>query len=183
MISIRTLRPLLPLLVLALLASCSPRASGSLEPLPEGEVGAALGLDLAAARQTVLTFLHGYANAAKDEGFALSEVVGTRSLANWVHWLNVQNESLKGELDGTVDLRELSVARPVNLEGTVGLILALDATVSLRYVPPEGEPVEVRHDFTGPVTLIRRGAGLWLVADIVRDGQSMAGAMRTFSRL
>lgn len=168
------MRPLIaPTALLLVLAACSQGEPATLDPLAEGAVHPALPLEFSGAKETIIDFLDAYATAQDDRGERLRGLVATRRLAHWVRWLNVQNDSLEGPLTGTVDLRSLRVMGTTTIQGTPALQVQLSATVSFHYEPPEGDPVDVAHAFDGPATLVQRGPGDWLVADIVRDGQSM----------
>ena len=57
------------------LASCSPELEGPARPIAREQVGAGLGVDVVAARQTVVDFLDAYAHATEDEGGRLAELV------------------------------------------------------------------------------------------------------------
>jgi hypothetical protein len=168
------------------LVGCSSTPSATLTPLPLTELVPQSGVDLVAARQALIGFLNGYANASRDDGKALEQLVmaGTPELKDWVHWLVVQNRSNPGQLTGSTRIGGIRFEGFVSILGSIpGAKLQLDAQVTLTYRPPNGAPVEFTHDFSGEATVFQRSTGDWGVYDVTRDGQSMDSAIHLVNKV
>jgi hypothetical protein len=162
------------------LVGCSSTTTATLTPLPLTELVPQSGVDLVAARQALIDFLNGYANASQDDGKTLEHLLGSGppELKDWVHWLVVQNRSNPGVLTGTTHISGIQFQGFATILGQIpGAKLRLDAQVTLTYRPPNAAPVTLTHDFTGDATVFQLGTGDWRVYDVTRDGQSMDSAI------
>lgn len=162
------------------LSACAPALKGPVAPIAAEQLDAGSGVDVVAARQTVVDFLNAYANANQDGGAALARLVGTRKLADWVHWLNVQNREFEGTMSGSVDLRSVDFVASGPVQNTLGAEIDLGASVTFSFAPAEGEPFQRTRTLDGPVTLIRAAAADWRVLDVTRDGVSMDRGIQLF---
>jgi hypothetical protein len=170
-------------LVLLAATSCSPSLEGASQPLAQEQVGAGLGLDVAAARRTALDFVNAYAHATEDDGARLSALVVGPKLTAWVHWMTVQNQQFDGTISGTADVRSVAFVDSFLVENAVGGRVNLGASVTLTYDPAAGETFDRTRIMDGPVTLLRTGTAEWRVVDATRDGQSMDDGIQLFRDL
>ena len=171
---------IIPLLVLA---SCSPTLEGPARPIAREQVGSGLGVDVVAARQSVVDFLDAYAHATEDEGRRLAELVRGPKLSAWAHWLNVQNEQFPGTIAGQVDLRSVEFVALDTIEGTTGARVDVGASVTFAHDPIDDDPFPLTRILDGPITLLRVGPADWRIFDLTRDGQSMVAAIVLFEDL
>jgi hypothetical protein len=168
------------------LVGCSSTTTTTLTPLPLTELVPQSGVDLVAARQALIDFLNGYANASKDDGKSLEHLLGSGppELKDWVHWLVVQNRSNPGMLTGSTHISGIQFQGFATILGQIpGAKLRLDAQVTLTYRPPNAAPVTFTHDFTGDATVFQLGTGDWRVYDVTRDGQSMDSAIHLVNKV
>ena len=178
------MRRLSPLFIPFLaLTSCSPELEGPARPIAREQVGAGLGIDVVASRQTVVEFLDAYAHATEDEGGRLAELVGGSKLSAWARWLNVQNEQFPGTIAGQVDLRSVEFVALDTIEGTTGARVDVGASVTFAHDPIDDEPFPLTRILDGPITLLRVGPADWRIFDLTRDGQSMVAAIVIFQDL
>jgi len=171
-------------LVLALTASsCAASLAGPSQPLAMEQLGGPLGLDVAAARQTVLAFLDAYANAPTDGVGGLRHLVAGPDLRSWVRWLGVQNREFDGTIEGTVRLRSAAFVASIPIKQAIGAQVDLGASVAFHFAPADAPAFDRTRILDGPVTLLRTGLGQWKVVDVTRDGSSMdAGITRLRGR-
>jgi hypothetical protein len=170
------------LLALALgAAGCVSAPADPSRPIAQEQLGGADGLDIAAARATVLDFLTAYAGSPSDGVGALRDLVAGPDLRSWVRWLGVQNREFDGTIDGSVDLRSATFTASVPIRSTVGARVDLGASVTFTFTPANGdEPFELRRILDGPLTLLRTGTAGWKVVDVTRDGVSMDAGITRF---
>ncbi|HEX9122601.1 MAG TPA: hypothetical protein VF984_04475 [Actinomycetota bacterium] len=165
------------------LGACDPPTQGPAQPLALEQVGAGIGPDVAAARQTVLDFLQAYADAPADDGVALSGLVAGAKLGAWAQWLAVQNRDFDGTIVATVDVRSVEFVAFHPIQGRVGAQVDLGASVTFTFDPTEGDPFRRTRILDGPVTLLRAGEADWRVVDATRDGISMDAGIELFQHL
>jgi hypothetical protein len=170
-------------LLLLVATSCSPPLQGASQPLAQEQVGAGLGLDVAAARAAALDFVNAYAHATEDHGARLSRLVVGPKLTAWVHWLNVQNEQFDGTISGTADVRTVTFVDSFLVQTAVGAEVDLGASVTFSYDPTGAKPFERTRIMDGPVTLLQTGTAEWRVVDATRDGRSMDDGIQIFQNL
>ncbi|MFB3738124.1 MAG: hypothetical protein ACE14W_04065 [Candidatus Velamenicoccus archaeovorus] len=170
--------------LLALLAgACAPTGHRPASPLALEQVGAGIGPDVVAARQTVLDFVRAYAEAPADGGAALSAMVAGPKLTEWVRWLAIQNGEFRGTIGASVEVRSIELVGIVPVQGGVGARLELGASVTFAFDPVGDRPFRRTRILDGPVTLIRVGRADWKVLDATRDGASMDGGIQLFDGL
>jgi hypothetical protein len=168
-------------LVFALTASsCAASLAGPGQPVALEQLGGPLGLDVAAARQTVLAFLDAYANAPSDGVAPLRSLVTGPDLRSWVRWLGVQNREFDGTIDGRVELRSAAFVTSIPLKHTIGAQIDLAGSVAFRFAPAGAPAFDRTRILDGPVTLLRTGLGEWKIVDVTRDGMSMDAGITRF---
>jgi len=165
-----------------LAASCSPGLRGPARPIAEEQLIGGLGLDLASARQTAIEFLHAYANAPHDDAAGLAPLVATDKLADWVHWLAVQNREFDGTIDGSLQIRSVRVAGFRDIQGALGIQVDVVGAVTFDYAPAGGAPFR-RTRLLGPILLVRVAPADWRVVDLTRDGRSLVSGITIFPQL
>jgi hypothetical protein len=172
------------LLVFAITApSCAASLAGPGQPVAMEQLGGPLGLDVAAARQTVLAFLDAYANAPTRGVGPLRTLVAGPDLRSWVRWLGVQNREFDGTIDGAVQLRSAAFVSSIPIKNAIGGQVDLGASVAFHFAPADAPAFDRTRILDGPVTLLRTGLGQWKVVDVTRDGLSMdAGITRLRGR-
>ncbi|HXF74009.1 MAG TPA: hypothetical protein VNO79_15545 [Actinomycetota bacterium] len=169
------MRRLAALLLSALsLAACAPHAA-EVRPNALEQISPTLGLDVAAARQAAISFVEAYARADEDGAAALRTFAGTPKMLRWAEWVGVQAEQFPGEIIGRADVERVAFVGFLRIPAAdaLGAHVDLDATVSLTFVPEEGEPARRVRVFRGPVALFRRDLADWGVLNAIRDGLSM----------
>jgi hypothetical protein len=168
-------------LVLVLTASsCAAPLAGPGQPVPMEQLGGPLGLDVAAARQTVLAFLHAYANAPADGVAPLRSLVVGPDLRTWVRWLGVQNREFDGTIDGSVELRSAAFVASIPVKKAIGAQVDLGASVTFHFAPVDAPAFDRTRILDGPVTLLRTGLARWQIVDVTRDGVSMDAGITRF---
>jgi hypothetical protein len=180
----RLVRRAAVLLVFALTASsCAASLAGPGQPVAMEQLGGPLGLDVAAARETVLAFLDAYADAPADGVERLRSLVAGPDLRSWVRWLGVQNREFDGTIDGTVELRSAAFVASIPIKKAIGAQVDLGASVAFHFAPADAPAFDRTRILDGPVTLLRTGLGQWKIVDVTRDGSSMdAGITRLQGR-
>ncbi len=169
---------------LCLLAtSCAPNLRGPARPIAEEQLVGGLGLDLASARQTAIAFLRAYAAAPQDDAAGLAPLVATDKLADWVHWLGVQNREFAGTIHGSLELRSVQVAGFRDIQGALGIQVNVTGTVTFDYAPAGGQPFQRTRLLDGPILLVRVAPGDWRVVDLTRDGRSLVSGITIFPNL
>ncbi len=166
-----------------LVASCSSSLRGPARPIAEEQVVGDLGLDLASARQTAIAFLHAYADAPHDDAAALAPLVATDKLADWVHWLAVQNREFDGTIEGSLEIRSVRVAGFRDLQGALGIEVDVSGAVRFDYAPAGAAPFQRTRSLDGPILLVRVAPADWRVVDLTRDGQSLVSGITVFNQL
>jgi hypothetical protein len=168
--------------VLALAASsCAANLVGPSSPVAEEQLGGVFGLDVVAARDTVLAFLDAYANSGTDGARPMLRLVAGEDLRSWVRWLGVQNQEFDGTIAGKVELRSASFAQALPLKTAIGAQVQLAASVTFHFTPANGRAFQRRRVLDGPVTLIRIGLADWRIVDLTRDGVSMDAGITPLS--
>lgn len=133
----------------------------------------AAGLDVIAARETVVAFLTAYAESGGGTR-DLAALVAGPSLRDWVRWLHIQNSGLGPALAGRTSVRGLRI---VSLSPDAA-VASVDATVTLT-LETDGETTVSDRVFQSPVILVRtgKGPGSWAILDVSRDGRSMVDSI------
>ncbi len=178
----RLVRRIAVVLVLALTASsCAASLAGPGQPVPMEQLGGPLGLDVAAARQTVLEFLRAYADAAADGVGPLRSLVAGPDLRSWVRWLGVQNDEFNGSIVGSVELRSAAFVASIPIKKAIGAQVDLGASVTFHFAPADAPAFDRTRILDGPVTLLRTGLAQWKIVDVTRDGLSMDAGITRFN--
>lgn len=162
----------------ALLAACGATALGPSAPLAREQVPAAPAFDASSARQTVVDFLHAYADSATGVE-PLAGLVAGAELTTWVRWLGVQHREFEGTIEADADIRDVEFVGAVDAERVRGAQVGLSATVTFTFSPIGDDPIERARILDGPVTLVQT-AGTYRVLDLFRDGMQMSDGIRSF---
>jgi hypothetical protein len=176
-------RAAIPLVLLLALTACSTSLKGAAAPIAQEEVGAGLGLDVAAARQAAIDFLTAYAHATEDRGERLAALVTGPKLSAWVRWLNVQNQQFDGTIAGTIVLHSVAFVDTFIVQNVAGAQVNMGASVTFTYVPANAASFDLTRILDGPLTLLETGPAQWKVFDVTRDGQSMDAGIQLFRDL
>ncbi len=166
--------------VVLALGGCARAPVGPIAPLALEQVPPAPALIDASARETVLGFVHAYADSPLDGGAALARLVDGPELQRWATWLGVQQAQFPGGIVGRVELRHVRFLGTEPLAGAVGARVALGATVRFTFAPDEGDPFERARILDGPVTLASVRPGDWRIIDFTRDGMPMTDGIQLF---
>src|SRR5207247_9986748 len=99
------MRRSLPAIALLVLAACGG-IQGPIQSVPAASVSPALGLDDAAARQTVRAFVQAYADAPTDHGKSLFPLASGSLMFRWIHWTAVENRMFTSDADAGARARD-----------------------------------------------------------------------------
>lgn len=147
---------------------------GPSAPIALEQVAATTAQIAAQTRAAARVFVIAYADAAADDGLALSRKVGGREMAEWVRWLSVQNAQFDGAVRGHADLATVTFSSVEDRDGLRLATVELRASVTFEYEPVDDDAFSVTRSLDGPMTLaLDPGAG-WLVVDATRDGSLMS---------
>lgn len=164
------------------LAACASEPTGPLAPIAQEQVAPGPALEASAARETVLRFVHAYADSGREGVGPLSLLVAGEELAAWVRWLGVQHREFTGSIRATADIRAVEFVGTVETERAVGAQVGLSASVTFDFAPEGDDPFRRAHLLDGPVTLIRMEGGGFRVFDLLRDGVPMSDGIQLFRR-
>jgi hypothetical protein len=178
----RSRRALVIALAAVTLAACAPTTRGPNAPIAREQFVDAPGLDAAAARQTVVSFVDAYAASPTDGVLPLARLVAGPEMAAWVRWLAVQHREFTGTITGSADVRDVEFVGSLESQAATGADVALSATVTFSYSPTGAAPFERSRILDGPVTLVQTSEGAYRVIDAVRDGLSMTDGIQLFNR-
>ena len=154
------------------LASCA--GSPSVRPNALEQLPVEFGLDAAAAKGAVESFLHGYANADRDDGEELLSVTGNGKILRWAQWVGVQNRFFPGDVEGDLEVRNLQFVDFLQLpDGNLAAQVDTDASITFQTTTVTGRSESFSRQFVGPFILFRRDPGEWAVLDGTREGQSI----------
>jgi hypothetical protein len=172
----RRVLPIPTLAALSLLAASCGGGGPDLQPaapVPEGAFSPIIGLEVVAARQSVIEFLEDYTDVWEDSS-RLEIGVATLSLARWAHWQNVRFEASGGEYEAEVEVRDIQAQELVPVLDSVGIRFDLEASVTWTHTTEDGEAREAVHDFSGPAVVVQRDVGDWLVGDVTLNGDPIS---------
>lgn len=169
------LRPIaLGLALVAVTSAGCAAPSGPSAPIALEEVSATRAQIATAARRAARAFVVAYADAAADDGLALSRLVGGREMAEWVRWLAVQNRQFDGVIRAHADIGAVTFSSVEDRDGLRLATVEVRASVTFEYEPADADAFSVTRTLDGPLTLaLDPGAG-WLVVDATRDGSLMS---------
>jgi hypothetical protein len=172
----------LPFVIAAALATsaCASAPVGPARPVAQEQMGGADGIDVAAARDTVLAFLSAYADSPSRGVGPLQDLVAGPDLHTWARWLGVQNREFDGTIDGSLEVRSAAFTASVPIRDTVGAQVDVGASVTFHFTPADGDAFDRTRILDGPVTLLRTGTAAWKVLDATRDGTSMDAGITRF---
>ncbi len=175
------MRRLALLLTVAVLTpACAPAPSEPSRPIAQEQLIGPAGIDVAAARDVVLSFLQAYADSGTAGVAPLRELVAGPDLRSWVRWLGVQNREFDGSIQGSIDLRSVAFVATIPIRRAVGARVDVGASVTFRFIPAGDAPFERTRILDGPMTLLRTGTADWRIVDFTRDGASMDAGITRF---
>ncbi len=153
------------------LGACAGERVGPATPLAREQVPPAPAFDASATRQTVVEFLHAYAESPRAPQ-TLADLVAGEELVSWVRWLAVQHREFDGTIEAEADVRDVEFIGAIDAGRTRGAQVGISATVTFTFAPSRDDAFDRARILDGAVTLVRTEDG-YRVLDLFRDGIEM----------
>lgn len=153
------------------LGACAGEPVGPATPLAREQVPPAPAFDASATRQTVVEFLHAYAESPSAPQ-TLADLVAGEELVSWVRWLAVQHREFDGSIEAEADVRDVEFIGAIDAGRTRGAQVGISATVTFTFAPSGADAFDRARILDGAVTLVRTEDG-YRILDLFRDGIEM----------